>query len=265
MNDILFQWWFPFSIICVYLSLVGFSYVRPFSKYKSVSEYFCLYNFLMMCVSASNFLLISWEICQHIRLSTLSHTRTMCDDTGDGFKRIEPLLEGFYISKMVELQDSILLLFSGKRLHFLQVFHHVGAIVTTWMFLSTRLFGAWFYVWINSFVHIIMFGYFFFCNLSSETRNMVSKWKPYVTGLQIGQFLMGLCVSLIYLYFFRCSFPAFVKENDIMTLLGVGYELSCIIAIITFLMYLVMLLLLFIDFAITTYLEKPQVVHFKVN
>lgn len=109
----------------------------------------------------------------------------------------------FYLSKAFEWMDTALLIFRGKKVvppstkqFALHLFHHTTAISivwTTWFFpIST----SWLGPLTNSFVHVIMYGYYALTDMGLPRR-----WGLIITPLQLTQFVVCLAwVALEWIY-----------------------------------------------------------------
>lgn len=108
----------------------------------------------------------------------------------------------FYLFKLSELADTVFFVLRKKsnQVSALHVFHHV---VVSWnMWLSVTYAGqahAMFIICLNSFVHVVMYTYYFLAALGPEYRKYLW-WKRYLTMLQIVQFSMLLlhCVCTVF-------------------------------------------------------------------
>eukprot|EP00741_Cyanophora_paradoxa_P003484 tig00000711_g3384.t1 len=117
----------------------------------------------------------------------------------------------FYISKYYEFFDTWILLLQGKGGGFtytLQVYHHIGAVITMGLGVKYRSTGYWVFVVYNSGVHTIMYLYY----MLTAMRGILPKplvvltniVKRYITLLQITQFITGIGATVP--YFFLASF-----------------------------------------------------------
>ena len=103
----------------------------------------------------------------------------------------------FYISKYYEFLDTFLLYLNGKQPIFLQKYHHIGAVIGWHLSYVYKVDAVFLSTTMNSFVHTIMYSYY----LGSLFKIKSIKWyKPYITTLQITQFIIGL-------YLFKIYFP----------------------------------------------------------
>ena len=90
----------------------------------------------------------------------------------------------------------------GRRPIFLQLFHHVGAVVGCWCCVVYRSTGAWLFVIENSFVHSFMYFYYAMSVIGIKLR-----FKKYLTRMQMIQFIIGNTLAFIQMYTYRNVIP----------------------------------------------------------
>ncbi|CAI9103893.1 OLC1v1002478C1 [Oldenlandia corymbosa var. corymbosa] len=105
----------------------------------------------------------------------------------------------FYLSKLLEFIDTLLILLSSsrsRRLSFLHVYHHTVVVIMCYLWLSTSqtLFPVGLVT--NASVHIVMYAYYMLSALGIRPR-----WKRFVTNFQIFQFVFGFAISGLMLYY----------------------------------------------------------------
>ncbi|OAY70021.1 putative elongation of fatty acids protein [Ananas comosus] len=113
----------------------------------------------------------------------------------------------FYLSKLYELADTLLILLSGeggrRRLTFLHVYHHAVVVVMCYVWLAASQSLVPIALVTNAAVHVVMYGYYL---SSSLGRRWPPRWKRAVTEIQIAQFVFSFAVSLVFLcYHFRSA------------------------------------------------------------
>eukprot|EP01028_Stygiella_incarcerata_P007947 TRINITY_DN331_c2_g3_i1.p1 TRINITY_DN331_c2_g3~~TRINITY_DN331_c2_g3_i1.p1 ORF type:complete len:262 (+),score=33.29 TRINITY_DN331_c2_g3_i1:531-1316(+) len=145
----------------------------------------------------------------------------------------------FYLSKYFEYLDTFWIVMRGKRVSFLQCFHHVGAPWCLWFLHHYNSESVWVFATFNSFIHTIMYAYY-----TAATFKIHIPGKSILTSLQIAQFLMGLYLNYCY-YCLDCMHASF----KLLFAMFFGW------------FYVGAVLLLFINFFIRSYVvKKPSTV-----
>jgi len=104
-------------------------------------------------------------------------------------------LNWYHLSKYWEYLDTVWLILNGKTLTFLHVFHHAVVAFTSWTWTRSDLRLAAGGVLFNTFVHVIMYYYYFACTIPSLKQTL---WfKKYLTALQILQFITSLVFAAV--------------------------------------------------------------------
>jgi hypothetical protein len=92
-----------------------------------------------------------------------------------------------YITKYLELSDTLLLCLRGKKLPFLHVYHHAATLVLTWTQLVAKSGVQWIPIVLNLMVHVPMYYY-----NAVATLGFSPWWKKYLTTAQIVQFCIDV-------------------------------------------------------------------------
>ncbi|XP_033106134.1 elongation of very long chain fatty acids protein 4-like [Anneissia japonica] len=122
--------------------------------------------------------------------------------------RIAKAMWWFYFSKCIEMLDTFFFIVRKKnsQLSFLHVYHHSSMFLLWWIGVKWVAGGqSWFGAMMNSFVHFIMYSYYFLAACGPAFHKYLW-WKKYLTQLQLTQFGIGFvhcCQSL----YFDCDFP----------------------------------------------------------
>lgn len=101
----------------------------------------------------------------------------------------------FYISKFYEVIDTLIILAKGKFSSTLQTYHHAGAMMCMWAGMRYMSAPIWMFVFMNSFIHALMYSYYTFTAFSIRVPTKV---KRSLTSAQITQFLVGASVAMLH-------------------------------------------------------------------
>jgi fatty acid elongase 3 len=165
-------------------------------KFKNVNFRYitAFHNFTIFLLSVFMFVGTFLQIIS--RLSNNGFHVAFCDPTsslengGMSF-----WLYVFYLSKYYEFLDTFLLIIKGKDLEFLHVYHHSLTVFNCWFALESYSPFCWIGMALNTFVHCIMYWYYFNQSLG---RNLW--WKIYLTQLQMIQFVINFMGLMYYFY-----------------------------------------------------------------
>jgi elongation of very long chain fatty acids protein 4 len=115
----------------------------------------------------------------------------------NGF-RIAVLVWIHYNNKFIELLDTLWMILRKKKdqLSFLHCYHHI-LMMWAWFFCVRIETGGdvYFGACVNSFIHVIMYGYYTFALL-----NIPCPWKKWITNCQMIQFVACLSHSIYVVY-----------------------------------------------------------------
>jgi hypothetical protein len=104
----------------------------------------------------------------------------------------------FYLSKIYELGDTLLILLARRPLTFLHVYHHALVIAMCYLWLATAQSLLPVALVTNAAVHVVMYAYYLCCVLGLRWP---PRWKRAVTELQIAQFVFSFAASVVMLWF----------------------------------------------------------------
>lgn len=192
---------FPLAVSLAYLSY-SITQNRKLASRKTLTRpksllkksILAIYNITMSIYSYASFRRTAEILYKYYKSNGL--IATLNDPSGELAAGMSYWIWLFYISKYVELIDTIIIHSSARTSTFLQTYHHSGAIICCWMIYKSNSQLSWIFVTLNSFVHTIMYCYYCFAALGFRSR-----FKKYITYMQITQFVLGstlICLILLF-------------------------------------------------------------------
>ncbi|EJW05387.1 hypothetical protein EDEG_00051 [Edhazardia aedis USNM 41457] len=160
-----------------------------------------LFSFLTVLMVVHNIILCIFSLVTFINTFPVIYKSLMYkplfyfinDPKKEMLYRLEYWIWIFYVSKIYEVVDSIILHVNKRQTSFLQMYHHAGAIICCWMLCRANTHLAWIFVVLNSFIHTIMYFYYMLTTLRFKP-----KFKRIITRMQIGQFVIGILLLFVH-------------------------------------------------------------------
>uniref|UniRef100_R4G7V2 Elongation of very long chain fatty acids protein n=1 Tax=Rhodnius prolixus TaxID=13249 RepID=R4G7V2_RHOPR len=118
----------------------------------------------------------------------------------------------FMFTKILDLLDTVFMVLRKKQeqISFLHVYHHTCMVFATWMAVRYVAGGhCVFFGTVNSFVHVIMYFYYFITTINPEFKKNLT-WKRHITEIQLIQFVITIAHGSIALLNNHCNFPKFL-------------------------------------------------------
>ncbi|KAI9170809.1 putative elongation of fatty acids protein [Paramyrothecium foliicola] len=162
---------------------------REIMRDRKALQLNALFKFHNFCLSFFSALLLALFIEQLApSLMRNGFYQNICGDDG-WTPQLVTLYYMNYITKYIELIDTVFLMVKKKPLTFLHCYHHPA----TAMLCYTQLLGttpvSWVPITLNLAVHVIMYWYYF-----QSARGVKVWWKEWITRFQITQFVIDLGV-----------------------------------------------------------------------
>ncbi|KAI1639658.1 putative fatty acid elongase [Biscogniauxia mediterranea] len=231
--------------IVIYYTIIfgGREWMRNREPYK-LKALFLIHNFYLTAISAILLALFIEQILPTVVRRGIFFA--ICDVKGGWTQPMVVLYYLNYLTKYLELLDTVFLFLKKKKLTFLHCYHH-GA---TAFLCYTQLIGStavsWVVIDLNLLVHVVMYWYYF-----QSARGVRIWWKEWVTRLQIIQFIidLGFVYFASYTYFTSTYFTWMPNAGQCA-----GEEFAAFAGIGTLTSYLV----LFISFYIATYKKNHK-------
>ncbi|ORY50852.1 hypothetical protein BCR33DRAFT_676347 [Rhizoclosmatium globosum] len=178
--------------IAVYFAilLVGTTVMRAMPKLEVKLLAFC-HNVFLTSLSAY----MCWSLTSEAFRNQYQVLGNRVDPTENGWKMAK-LVWLFYISKVTEFMDTFIMVLkkNNHQISFLHVYHHSSVLLVWWFVIFVGPGGeAWFSAALNSFIHVVMYGYYL---LSSLGFKQVSFIKKYITMMQMTQFCLMMVQAL---------------------------------------------------------------------
>ncbi|CAO1342149.1 unnamed protein product [Diamesa tonsa] len=116
----------------------------------------------------------------------------------------------YFLLKILDLLDTIFFVLRKKdnQITFLHIYHHAGIVAACYVhmkFMSGSGHPLLIAI-LNSFVHTIMYGYYFITSFKPELKQSIW-WKKHITQVQLIQFAILLVHFIIPIFSKDCNYP----------------------------------------------------------
>jgi len=224
------------GLIVYFVSIITLKAVVGKRKFE-LHKVQAVHNFMTFLLSLVMFTSIFHEVF-FVQLPKHGVFELFCDPQGhQTHGRLYFWVYVFYLSKYYEFLDTFLLVLKGKNLEFLHVYHHSLTAFNCWIALETYTSVClWIGMTLNTFVHCIMYWYYFNLSLGHQFW-----WKRYLTQLQMTQFIVNF-VALLYWFYLKYNYDC--QGVTVVSLLGLW-------TMVTF-------FLLFLRFYVRSYTPKKK-------
>lgn len=219
----------------------GREVMRNFSSLQ-LNKLFKIHNLFLSIISFLLLALFAEQLLPTIWREGIYHG--ICRSEGGWTDKLVVLYYLNYLTKYLELLDTVFLFLKKKPLTFLHTYHHGATALLCYTQLVGHTAVSWVPITLNLMVHVVMYWYYF-----QSARGIRIWWKKYITVMQILQFVidLGFIYFASWTYFTSTYWPWLPNVGNCE-----GEEFAAIAGIAIISSYL----LLFISFYIATY-KKP--------
>ncbi|XP_015177519.1 PREDICTED: elongation of very long chain fatty acids protein 1-like [Polistes dominula] len=199
-SDPRFQDWIlfkPYAVIFILFSYLYFVLVcgprfmknrKPYSL-KTFIKFYNIFQIFLNGYMVYKFL----RGCWYLKISIYCHPVSY--DTSPEDMEIAVTSWLCLVSKIIDLIETVIFILrkKDKQVSFLHLYHHVTTLTVGWIFGKHYSGGmAVIIPIVNCSVHVIMYTYYFASLLDGKIRDIVSKYKHWVTIIQMVQFVLLL-------------------------------------------------------------------------
>lgn len=198
--------WITITLVMIYLALIpiGVRFMRNREAFK-LKGFMTVYNLSLVCLSV-------YMCAESIYTAYLSGFDIRCQPvvstkTPLGL-RMANVVWWYYFSKCIEFMDTFAMVLRKKnnQITVLHLWHHSTMFILWWIQCHCLPGGhAFFGVAINSFIHVLMYSYYF-GTLTGIGLNFFRFLKPHLTKMQLIQFFMTIAHAYSG-YTLNCGYP----------------------------------------------------------
>ncbi|RKF57005.1 Elongation of fatty acids protein 2 [Erysiphe neolycopersici] len=177
-------------IIAYYVIILGGREIMRSRPAIQLNGIFKIHNFFLTLLSGALLVMFVEQIVPTIYKHGIYFS--ICDVQGGWTPQLVILYYINYITKYIELLDTVFLVLKKKPLTFLHCYHHGATALLCFSQLLGVTTVSWVPITLNLTVHVIMYWYYF-----QSARGIRIWWKEWITRLQIMQFI----IDIAFIYF----------------------------------------------------------------
>ena len=179
-------------ILCYYIAVLSTKqYIAHRGKPFGLNTASAVYNASLSLMSLVLLLIHLSEVSS--LLSRHSLWSLLCDEAVQHTRGSHVfVLYVMYLTKFLELSDTLLLCLRGKPTPFIHLYHHGMTVFFAFLHLHEQTCIAWTMPILNLSVHVFLYAYFALHDLGVAVW-----WKRYLTLMQVSQFYLTFIPSLV--------------------------------------------------------------------
>lgn len=213
-------WIYTFHMSAIYVTAIFLGeYLMRDRKPFSLQKVLAIWNLLLAAMSSLIFIRLSKDVYNSV--TEYGSYEAICiqrniDDPVYSFWTF-----AFTVSKIPELIDTAFIVLRKRKLLFLHWYHHITVLIYT--FYSAQNLtstGRWF-TWMNSFVHMLMYSYYFLTTLQIRPPKCASMT---LTMLQTSQMAVGCYVNYLVYTFKSADLYCGVTDNNFLASIAMYFS-----------------------------------------
>ncbi|KAJ9617276.1 Fatty acyl-CoA elongase/Polyunsaturated fatty acid specific elongation enzyme [Cladophialophora chaetospira] len=230
------------GLVSYYVIIFGGRELMKHRKPFTLNGPFMVHNLYLTIISGGLLVLFIEQLLPTLVRDGVFHA--ICSYNGGWTKELVVLYYLNYLTKYLELIDTVFLVLKKKPLTFLHTYHHGATALLCYTQLVGHTAVSWVPITLNLCVHVVMYWYYF-----QSARGVRIWWKKYITIMQIIQFVidLGFVYFASYTYFTSAYFQWMPNYGSCA-----GEEFAAFAGLIILSSYL----LLFISFYFATYRKQ---------
>ncbi|EFN76074.1 Elongation of very long chain fatty acids protein 1 [Harpegnathos saltator] len=147
---------------------------------------------------------------------------------------------GYFLLKLLDYVETVIFVLRKKnnQVSVLHVYHHVSTAIIAWLGIRYYCTAPMILICIiNSFVHSVMYIYYFLASCGPDTQKMIAPMKPWITIMQMITVILWWTLLLKILDLTETVLFVLRKKNEQISVLHIYHHVSTVIIICIFMKY----------------------------